>query len=275
MRQRRPRQDGDALQEPLLPPEEAGSELWRLLAPLFALLACAASYLSSWWPAAEPPLDEAQERAVLRLRDRASVVFDLQLPQHSSLLGRLWAHSMPDEPLPALRGSHWSEALGFQGAAPENDLRAAGHLALSCLVYFAAVQPRTFQRLRLRATKRPPLAGYPFAVGGVNLCATLLDHLGIVALLPGSAAARFSPCRAFALCLTADDLAFEKLFCAALEHLDGKFEAERGTYMTFNTILARGVGDVREALVAVAAQSGDAVTVDDVVARLADAAAPE
>jgi hypothetical protein len=207
-----------------------------------------------WCAPAEAPLSDEEEEALERLRGRALVVFDAQNDEHAALLRTLWARACPEQALPAARGAHW-DVLGWQGHDPATDLRAAGHLSASCLVFFAEAHADDFRRLLRKEDGTRASFEYPFATAGANLAAALIDALGVCALLPKRAKTPLLPNRAFAALLARQPHAFEELFCAAFVRLDKQWLLERAGYMQFNAVLA----SVIAAVLAVLAKDLDAI----------------
>ena len=202
-----------------------------------------------WCAPSEAPLSDDEEEAVERLRERALLPFDAANETHVALLHTLWARAFPERPLPAPRGAHWGD-LGWQGHDPATDLRAAGHLAATALVYFAERHTAAFQRLLMKSDGARSAWEYPFAVGGVNLVAALVDALGVAALLPKRAkgAAPPPPNRSFAALQARHPHAFEELFCAAFIRLDAEWLTAKASYMDFNDICGRAVAAALAAL---------------------------
>ncbi len=187
--------------------------------------------------ARDAPLTEEEEEAVQRLRERALLPFDAAEDSHVALLALLWARACPARPLPAPKGAHWGE-LGWQGHDPATDLRAAGHLAAHCLLFFAEQEGDAFRRLLRKEDGVRSEWEYPFCVGGVNLAAALVDALGVAKLLPQRASkAPLAPNRAFAALQARQPHAFERLFCAAFLKLDQEWLRQKADYMAFNEVL--------------------------------------
>ena len=273
------RQAAEVLTEPLLDvsasggPSEPASRLWTTAANLCTLAgagqtfrACClalrltrhaipvaagtAVFAYIFWcsPAASaPPLTDEEEEAVAQLGERALRPFDAACEAHVALVHALWTHTFPAHPLPAPKGSHWSE-LGFQGHDPATDLRAAGLLSAECLLHFAQHRPTAWGALVRKERGLRSDWEYPVCAAGCNLAASLVDALGVARLLPQRKEKTLLPNRAFAALLARHPTAFEELFCSAYVRLDALWLEARASYMDFPHICSRAIDGTIAAL---------------------------
>jgi len=225
----------------------------------------------SWWRvSAVPVLSVGQLAELQRLRERISVPYDPDSPQHQGALRALWAAAFPGEPCTVLKTERWKD-MGWQGTDPATDFRGAGFLSLECHLYMAEHHPVLFDALRHKRRGSRSAWEYPFAAAGVNLTFTLLELLDLrhAARSPNSAAGR-----AFLRLLpdgsstsgsstegstpgdrdqarqhSAAASPFEELYCAAYAALDRHWLAARATYMEFPAVMKSTTKDVESALI--------------------------
>jgi len=227
---------------------ESASRLWTAAASFCTLAVAAGTALYAyvfWCSASSPPLSDDEEEALERLRERALLPFDAG--EDVALLHTLWALTVPEQPLPAPRGPHWS-ALGWQGHDPATDLRAAGRLAAECLLHFARSRPDAWGCLVRKEHGVRSQWEYPCAAGGVNLLASLVDALGVARLLPQNRGKALTPNRAFAAVLARHPDAFEELFCSTFVRLDKEWLEAKASYMDFPHICSRTIAATLAAL---------------------------
>jgi len=87
--------------------------------------------------------------------------------EHVSFLSALWKNLKPDQPIPSIPDSKWSD-LGFQGTDPGTDFRGMGLLGLKQLVDFT----KSESKLALEIFSGSDVGGnfwFPFAVVGINI----------------------------------------------------------------------------------------------------------
>lgn len=230
---------------------ERGSSLWSCWPlSLLCLLVAGCARWRARAPRAPPGLGAEERAAVERLAHRAAVPFDASDESHVDLLRALWAGSYPGEALPGLQGGHW-ERMGWQGTDPTTDLRAAGHLGLSCLVFFCEDSPEAYGRLLNKCDGARSSFEYPFAAAWVGLVAALVHDLQVATLLPTrSRAAPLAPSRGLAWLLAAPegDDALPRLAAAASGLVDRRWLAARASYMDYGDIQRAALLDVRRVL---------------------------
>jgi len=120
------------------------------------------------------PLSEVQQHRLDFLASRAAVPYDPESEAHVAALRELWCLAFPSRPLPGLKCAEWKE-MGWQGNDPATDFRSGGFLSLQNLAWFAANQPRVFQRLMAKQDGTRSEWEYPFAAAGVNITFQLVD----------------------------------------------------------------------------------------------------
>ena len=95
-------------------------------------------------------------------------------PSHGAILQSIWklltsstldtARQVSDC---ARMGAHWTQ-IGFQGADPGTDLRAAGMLAMILMLRFAAHSTTRARAVTIRALSRDPVQNFPMMAAGIR-----------------------------------------------------------------------------------------------------------
>ncbi|KAJ4796073.1 ELMO/CED-12 family protein [Rhynchospora pubera] len=176
-------------------------------------------------------LNPLQEERLQNLRRRLEVPFDASLVGHQEALRQLWRLAYPERMIPPFKSNLWKE-MGWQGADPSTDFRGGGFISLENLIYFAETYPESFQRLLHKQDGVRSEWEYPFAVAGINVSFMLVQMLELHSGNPTTKAGIH-----FLKLLGGDEMAFDRLYCAAFQLLDSKWLSKRATYMEFNEVM--------------------------------------
>uniref|UniRef100_A0A5B7AH18 Putative ELMO domain-containing protein B isoform X1 n=1 Tax=Davidia involucrata TaxID=16924 RepID=A0A5B7AH18_DAVIN len=178
-----------------------------------------------------PSLSPLQEARLRNLQQRLQVPFDGSCVEHQDALKLLWRLAYPDRELPSLKSELWKE-MGWQGSDPSTDFRGGGYISLENLIFFAKMNPDSFQNLLHKRDGNRAEWEYPFAVAGINISFMLVQMLDLQSGKPTSLAGI-----RFVELLSEDEMAFDNLFCVAFQMMDAQWLAKRASYMEFNDVL--------------------------------------
>ncbi|KAL4202120.1 hypothetical protein AMTRI_Chr02g219500 [Amborella trichopoda] len=176
-------------------------------------------------------LTPRQEQSLHRLQERLQVPFDETCSYHQEALKALWCAAFPDIELRGLISEQWKD-MGWQGANPSTDFRGCGVISLENLLFFAQYYPTSFRRLLFKLDGKRATWEYPFAVAGINVTFMLIQMLDLYSAKPKSL-----PGINFLKILSADEDAFDVLYCIAFAMMDAQWLAMRASYMDFNEVL--------------------------------------
>ncbi|ERN03358.1 hypothetical protein AMTR_s00003p00246260, partial [Amborella trichopoda] len=107
-----------------------------------------------------------------------------------------------------------------------------GVISLENLLFFAQYYPTSFRRLLFKLDGKRATWEYPFAVAGINVTFMLIQMLDLYSAKPKSL-----PGINFLKILSADEDAFDVLYCIAFAMMDAQWLAMRASYMDFNEVL--------------------------------------
>lgn len=176
-------------------------------------------------------LTPAQEESLQKLQRRIDVPYDSSMQEHQEALRSLWNLAFPGEELHGLISEQWKE-MGWQGKDPSTDFRGGGYISLENLLFFAKNFSKSFQDLLRKEEGDRSVWEYPFAVAGVNITFMLIQMLDLEAVKPGSLVGAN-----FLKFLSANESAFDLLYCITFKLMDHEWLAMRATYMDFNTVM--------------------------------------
>ncbi|KAF9625416.1 hypothetical protein IFM89_022401 [Coptis chinensis] len=176
-------------------------------------------------------LTPIQEVCLQKLQRRVEVAYDGSNPEHQESLRALWDVSFPEEELHGLISEQWKE-MGWQGKDPSTDFRGGGFISLENLLFFARTYPESFEDLLRKREGNRALWEYPFAVAGVNITFMLIQMLDLEAVKP-----RTMMGAVFCKLLSANELAFDILYCITFKVMDQQWLDMHASYMDFNTVM--------------------------------------
>jgi len=171
--------------------------------------------------------------------------FDKELPEHVTLLRRLWDasnlgvsdDSQDAEGIPfELQTNRWKD-LGFQRNDPVSDLRATGLLGLQNLVYFAEEHPTIFLHMA-RDQQQSSEMEYPFATASINITYLMIQLLGLRKPRPWFPTMDTHPLLFF------NRRAWEELYTIIFRLFDQKWNQMLVGYMGFQKVIDRTREDV-------------------------------